>query len=146
MDPFSALSLASNICQLLDFGGRLVSGSLEFYRSGNRASSVHGELEFIVDDLVDMCGALTQSESRIDQQHATKSELALIPLAQSCKELGDEFLSVLNSLKVKARHQKIASVCQALKSEWKRKTIQGYERRLKSYRSQITLHLLMILR
>ena len=146
MDPFSALSLASNICQLLEFGGRLVSGSLELYRSRDGTSSVHGELEFIADDLIEMCGALTQPESRIDQQHAIKSELALIPLAQSCKVLGEEFLSVLNSLKVKARYQKIDSVRQALKSEWKRKTIQDYEKRLKSYRSQIAVHLLEILR
>ena len=53
---------------------------------------------------IEMCGALTQTESRSDQQHAIKSELALIPLAQSCKELGENLLSVLNSLKVKARH------------------------------------------
>ena len=146
MDPFSALSLASNICQLLDFGGRLVSGSLELYRSHDGISSVHSEIEFIANDLTEMCGALMQPESRIDQQHAIKSELALIPLAQSCKELGEEFLSVLNSLKVKARYQKIDSVRQALKSEWKRKAIQDYEKRLKSYRSQIAVHLLEILR
>ena len=146
MDPFSALNLASSICQLLEFGGRLVSGSLELYRSRDGTSSVHDELELLADDLIQMCGALTQPESRIDQQHAIKSELALIPLAQSCKELGERFLSVLNSLKVKARHQKIDSVRQALKREWKRKTIQDYEKRLKSYRSQITVHLLEILR
>ena len=67
MDPFSALSLASNICQLLEFGGRLVSGSLELYRSRNGTSSFHGELEFIADDLRKMCGALTQPESRLDR-------------------------------------------------------------------------------
>ena len=146
MDPFSALSLASNICQLLEFGGRLVSGSLELYRSADRALSVNDELQAITDDLTGICRALTQPESRIDKQHAIRSELELIPLAQSCKALGEELLSLLNSLKVKTRHQKIASVRQALKSEWKKKTIQNYEKRLKGYRSQIAVHLMEILR
>lgn len=146
MDPLSALSLASNICQLLDFGGRLLSGSLELYRSVDGVSSVNGELQSITDDLTGICTALMQPESRIDEQRATKSELALIPLSQSCKALGEEFLSLLRSLKVKTRQQKIGSVRQALRNEWKRKEVQDYQKRLKNYRSQIAVNLMEILR
>ena len=51
MDTFSALGLASNICQLIDFIGRFISGSLELYRSADGASSVNSELQSIADDL-----------------------------------------------------------------------------------------------
>ena len=55
-----------------------------------RASSVYGELEFINNDLMEICGALTQPESRIDEQHAIKLNLAVMPLAQSCKKPGEK--------------------------------------------------------
>ncbi len=146
MDPFSALGLASNICQLLDFSSKLVSDTLEIYRSVDGASSVNSELQTITEDLTRFCGALAGPESRIDEQQATKSELALVPLARSCKALGEQFLSLLNSLKVKARHQKFESVRQALRSAWKEKEILDYQNRLKSFRAEIAVHLLEILR
>ena len=146
MDPFSALGLASNICQLLDLGGKLVSGTVQLYRSVDGASSINSELQSITEDLTRLCSSLTQPESLIDGQHATQSEMALIPLSVSCKELGEQLLSVLDSLKVKARHQRFESFRQALKSEWKKKVIQSYEERLRSYRSEIVVHLMEILR
>ena len=128
MDPFSALGLASNICQLLDVGGKLVSGSLQLYRSADGASSINSELQSITEDLTRICSSLMQSESLIDGKHATQSELALIPPSISCRELGEQFLSLLKSLKVKARHQKFESFRQALKNEWKKKAIQYLRR------------------
>ena len=146
MDPFSALRLASNICQLLDFGGTLFSGSVQLYRSVDGASSVNSELQSITEDLTRLCSSLTQPGGLIDGQQATQSEMALISLSNSYKELREQLLFVLNSLKVKARHQRFESFRQALKSEWKKKAIHDYEERLRSYRSEIAVHLMEILR
>lgn len=47
MDPFSALSLASNVLQSVDYGGNLIYGGLEAYNSGDNSSFVISDLESI---------------------------------------------------------------------------------------------------
>lgn len=149
MDPFSALDLASNIAQFLDFGGRLITGSIALYKSMDGVFSANGELQNITDDLNSLCRALTDPQKRIDifdNESATASERALIPLSQSCEALSREFLSVLGPLNVNTRHKRFDSLRQALRSELKKGQIQDYQKRLEAFRSQITLHLMEILR
>ena len=106
MDPFSALGLASNVIQLVDFGSRLVSKSQELYKSADGISNVNRDLEAVTKDLTSVCSSLIQPEQYINKEQASVPGTALIPLCRSCKELGDELLSVLQTLKVKHRHQK----------------------------------------
>ena len=146
MDPLSALSLASNVVQLVDFGSRLISKSQEVYKSADGTSNVNGNLETITKDLTRICSSLIQPEHYINKEQASVPEIALIPLCRSCKKLGDEFLSVLKTLKVKGRHQKWSTVRQALRTAWKESTILSYEKRLGDFRSQIVAHLISILR
>ena len=51
MDPLAALSLAGNIIQFVDFGGRLLGGAGEIYRSADGSLKVHDELELVATDL-----------------------------------------------------------------------------------------------
>ena len=45
MDPLSALGLASNIIQITEFTGKLISQSKEIYRSADGTLSEHAILE-----------------------------------------------------------------------------------------------------
>ena len=144
MDPLSALSLASNIVQLVDFGTRVVSASFELYSPDG--ISINEELECVMSDLVKICSALEQPQHRINGQRSSISELQLIPLSKSCKTLGEELLTVLNNLKVQSPHKKWQSFSQALKAVWKEKEIHHYKERITNLRSEISLRLIGILR
>ena len=144
MDPLSALSLASNIVQLVDVGTRVVSASFELYSSDG--ISINGELECVMSDLVNICSALEQPHDHIKGPKSSTSELQLIPLSKSCKTLGEELLTVLNSLKVQSPHRKWQSFRQALKAVWKGKEIHRYRERITDLRSEISLRLIGILR
>ena len=85
MDPFYALGLAGNVIQFVDFGGGLLSGSLELYKSVDGTSSTNKELEFPVKNLNELCAGLSRPEHRIDQQQASAPELALLPLLEHVK-------------------------------------------------------------
>ena len=146
MEPLSALGFASNIAQFLQFGGSLISGSVEFYRSMDGVSSVNNELQYLTDDLTTVCRALSTPEGYNHGSRGTEPELALIPLAQSCRALGDEFLSVLRTLKVDPRRKRFDSVRQALRNQWKKTQLQDYRERLEGFRSQMMLHLMQLLR
>ena len=144
MDPLSALSLASNIVQLVDVGTRVVSASLELYSPDG--ISVNGELESVMSDLVKICSALENPHDQIKGSKSSSSEIQLITLSKSCKTLGEELLTVLNSLKVQSPHKKWQSFRQALKAVWKEKEIHRYKERIINLRSEISLRLIGILR
>ena len=144
MDPLSALSLASNIVQLVDVGTRVVSATFELYSPDG--ITMNGELERVTSDLVKICSALERPQDQINGPQSSDSELQLIPLSKSCKALGEELLTVLNSLKVQSPHKKWQSFRQALKAVWKEKEIERYKKCIADLRSEISLRLIGILR
>ncbi|KAL8664663.1 MAG: hypothetical protein Q9168_007862 [Polycauliona sp. 1 TL-2023] len=145
MDPLSSLSVASSILQLVDFGGKLLAGTRELYNSADGASAANRELEIATSQLNIICSGLSIPPEKYLNRDAGQSELALIPLAQSCRELGDELLSVLRKLKLGDRRRKWATFRQAFLSIWRESKIRDYEKRLGQYRSLITIHLTSML-
>ncbi|KAL8647218.1 MAG: hypothetical protein Q9226_006522 [Calogaya cf. arnoldii] len=145
MEALAVLGLASNIVQFLEFSGRLVSSTFELYEAAEGALSSNSVLEQISTDLKQHCEGMLPSPTSSNAPPRTVSEAALLPLSQSCRALGQEFLVVLEDLKVKGKRRGWQSVRQALRTAWKAKDIQRYERQLGSYRSQIAVRLLAIL-
>lgn len=146
MDPLSALGLASNVVQLVSFSSSLITGTLELYTSVDGAKKVNRELEVLTEDLTHICAKSTDPQNKIFGRNASDSEIALVTLFRSCHDLGQELLQVLQSLKVKDPRHKWTTFRQALRSAWKESKIHEYEKRLGQYRSQITTHLITILR
>ena len=135
MDSFSALALAGNVVQFVDSGSKIFLKSREICLSADGASSTNRNLEQTVRYITRLCDSLIQPEKSLDPLQASKEELALSPLARSCKELGDKLLSVLLKLRKGEHHRRWQSVYQALRSVWKEKEIQAYQDQLVQYRS-----------
>jgi hypothetical protein len=51
MDPLSALSLAGTIIQFADFGSKLLSESLQLYKSSRGTLDANEQLELVTADL-----------------------------------------------------------------------------------------------
>ena len=143
MDPFSALSVAGNVVQFVDFMSGLISTSRELYKSANGTLSVNGDLEITTKDLIQICdGLIIRPRDSVEDSNSFNLECALVPLCKSCKQLGEELLELLQKLRVKGRHKKLMSVQQALRSVCKGSKIRCYQQRLGEFRSQITIHLI----
>lgn len=56
LDPFTALSLAGNIVQFVDFSSKLVNEASEIYRSGS--TKANDELETVTNDLIDLTSCI----------------------------------------------------------------------------------------
>jgi hypothetical protein len=61
LDPLSALSIAGNIVQFIDFGSKLLNSSREVYHSAEGLSSNHQHLEQITQSLIDLNTKLSQN-------------------------------------------------------------------------------------
>ncbi len=146
MEPLSAVSLAGNLIQFVEISSSLVSGALDLYASADGASAINVELETITEDLVGICSSIHRPRNLIEEKQMPKAESDLLKLSRSCLKLGNEFVQVLQNLKVKGRNRKWSSVRQALRSMWKEKDIERYRKRLESYRSEIACHLLFELK
>ena len=120
LDPFSALGLAGNIIQFVDFGGKLLSHSAELYRSVDGALSFNKELEIITGDLRSLSANLAAS-SHSQSTALSGADNFPTELASSCKVLADELLSKLAKLRVRGTYKKWKSVrqapCQCLEGE-----------------------------
>ncbi|KAL8718367.1 MAG: hypothetical protein Q9225_004484 [Loekoesia sp. 1 TL-2023] len=145
MESFAVLGLAANILQFLDFSGKLISGTLELYHAVDGATSSNLVLENISKDLVQLCAGLLPTAPCSNRLAKSEPEAALLPLSESCRTLGQEFLAVLDDLKVKSHRKGWQSVRQALRGAWKARDVHRYEKQLGFYRSQIATRLLTIL-
>ncbi|KAE8440326.1 hypothetical protein EG329_008775 [Mollisiaceae sp. DMI_Dod_QoI] len=140
MDPVTAIGLASSLITFVDFSWSLVAGAHEIYTSVNGTTSEHDHINNVIEDLQELSddlgtGALGDS----------KHEKALKRLAFQCSELSDELLGILRKLRVTEKNSK----WKAIKAKWgsmrKRDEISSIRERLGEYRSQILLHLNMML-
>ena len=154
LDPLTALSLASAIVQFVDFGIKLVSEGVELYEKGSLTD--HDELELATEDLTKLSGNIIITTRR-GQGHAvaatsrlSKEEDALLKLASSCEDIGRQLLHLLEGLKVpKSNHtleNRLASLRQAIRSARKKDQIYGLEKRLSRMQSQLSIHILTLLR
>ena len=144
LDPFSALGLASNVVQFVDFGTKLFAGAAELYHSVDGTLAVNAQLETITKDLSSMSAELGTA-NHYGTQPVSADVKNLMELALSCKQLADEVLVVLTKLKVPNGHGRWKSIRQALAGAWKEKEIRAYVERLDRFRSQMTAHLIAIL-
>ena len=150
LDPLTALGVAGNIIQFVDFSIKLASDGVELYRKGALANN--SELEQATRDLTYLTGKLasehqvSQSQSGFVTKLPSKNEVALKELAGSCKELGDEIISVLAELKAKKSQNGIESFRKAIKNAKRKEKLRKMKERLKTLQDQLTFHLLAVLK
>lgn len=147
VDPFSALGVAGNIVQFLDFGSKLVSKGKEIYSSADGSSITNVELEIISQDLHEITDSLASTPPSNLSQIYNLGDDEMRRLATSCKAVAEQLLGVVRDLKVdeNCKHRRWKSFRQALKSVWKDSDIQSLQDRLDGFRGQLTIRLITIL-
>jgi len=141
MEPVSAVGLASSIITFVEFSFKLVTGALEVYWSVDgtleenaRLERVIGDLNSIVDDLGKKGGG------------GSRNERAIRDLAVECQADAALLIDLLKSLKVPGRRTLWRSVATQWKALLKKDEIRDLKERLREYRSEIMLNLMLLLR
>ncbi|KAL2822236.1 hypothetical protein BDW59DRAFT_149607 [Aspergillus cavernicola] len=144
MDPLSAVSLVGNVVQFLEFGLKIISKTHEIYESAEGAEVRNIELDAIAKDLVALNERVRNRSRKVCAHAVSEDEKLLEALTEQCNNIGDELISALQRAKVQQSHKLWKSVRQALKSVLGRDKIQDLYDRLKQYREQIVVVLLVI--
>ncbi|KAI9785343.1 MAG: hypothetical protein M1839_000361 [Geoglossum umbratile] len=143
VDPFSALGVAGNIVQFVDFTSKLFSKSRELYKSASGTTAENEELGKVTRELQALCVSLA-SATRTAPESARRgsNDAALRELSKSCKDAADELLTALGDLKAGGPHRRWQSFYQALRTVWKKEKIRAMEDKIASYRNVLGLQLM----
>lgn len=139
------ISLAASIIQIIDVSSRVVTSSINIYKSANGQLTEHGEIE-------DVTCALSSGARRIGKSIAAKrqprtdADMEQLRLAAHCQQIANELLIVLEGLKSHGQQGKWLSLRQGLKTVWNEDKIASLERRLDRYRQQMIENILEKLR
>ena len=139
MDPITAVGFAASILTFIDFGYKLVTGTLEVLKTGSLSENTH--VSIVINDFHAVVKPLAQ-------QPTGKSghEIALRDLAKRCQEISQKLTDLLQTLKTDPKRSSWKSVKVVLRSMWKKGEVADLEEQLCSYRSEIMVHLVAILR
>lgn len=144
MDPLSALGLVGTVVQLLDFSIKLVSKTGEIYRSAEGTTVRNIELDAIAQSMVSLNQRVQNRARKTCAYAVSEDEKALETLTEECNKVGEELINALQKAKVQGSHRQWKSVRQALKTVLGGDKIQELYERLKQYREQIVVVLLVI--
>lgn len=147
MEPLTALSLASNIIQVVDFSIRLVSKGYKIYKSADGTLAEYVDAEAVTNSLNILNGRLQRSvKDSIRNGPLSEDEQSLMNLCANCERVANELLARFDRVKVTGKYRKWKSARQALKSVSNKKELELLVSRLGTYRSEITLHITASLR
>jgi hypothetical protein len=139
MDPLTALGLAANILQFIDFSWTLVNSAKEVYGSKTGATRENSDLTNTISRLDDVTTELGTPASLDPQQQS------LCMLSAQCQILSKELRDILVSLTARP-DSKVGSARVAWKSWRKKDKITSLRGRLNEYRNQILLELAILLK
>ena len=141
MEPLtlSAIGLAGNIIQFVDFGTKVVSIAAEIHKSSTGSLREHEELDLVVKDLEQQCSTLNSAL-------LASGDPLMGELLASCKAIATELAVILGQVKQPQNRRGIAATVRGsfrvLRSTSR---IKDLERRLDRIRAEICARLLILL-
>ncbi|KAH7010155.1 hypothetical protein EDB80DRAFT_610948 [Ilyonectria destructans] len=143
MDPINAFQVAAAVIGLVDFGARVLSDTVEIYKSASGHTERDVELTTLSDELSNLS---EQLQNRLEGTSTTSSasESTLRGLSARSIDASNKLKSAIADLQAnKPGTSKIStaanSFASALKAIWKKSEIEALKENLVEIRSQITI-------
>ncbi|KAK7893787.1 hypothetical protein LTR67_006488 [Exophiala xenobiotica] len=136
MDPLSAIGLAGNILQFVDFASTLVGQGVEIYRSAVGATAVHTDLRTSIERL----DALSKPFRKRVAVPRNEDEAQIVKTAVACNQIARDLATALDKLAA-TPHSRSSSVWKALQSVWEQPKIEETVKKLNMCKND--LHLLL---
>ena len=147
MEPMSALAVACAVVAFVDFAGKLVSKSYEYYESADGVLQEHTESTTVASQLAALTEGLNRSLKPFeDARGLSAAENALLAVSTDCKSVAEDLERTLKALKLKDGKKFFRSVRGGIRSAWKAGDITAVERRLARAKEQVFVHLLVVVK
>lgn len=144
----AGLSLAANILQVLDFGGRFISTAWSIHKEEASVLKEYSTLQFTAHKLGELAGQVQQADA--GQDPATLSIIKQCEKAVrrllDCLESLDLKRDELSGLSIQAKRKRTDAIRLSLKMLWKKDDIESLQRSFEEVREQLITHLLVSIR
>ncbi|KAH7166454.1 hypothetical protein EDB81DRAFT_853098 [Dactylonectria macrodidyma] len=157
MEATTALGLAGNIVQFLDFSQKLCSTFFQIWQSANGLTKNNADTEFLVKNFsssldsvsADLAKYRTYLEDDVStagnkEGDADRGEMQTV--VDGCREVASDLLDRLERLKAGKKSGKWKSLLAAVKAMWKEKELLGMEKLLRRFRSELQWTVVVSLR
>ncbi|KAF2727607.1 hypothetical protein EJ04DRAFT_557278 [Polyplosphaeria fusca] len=146
MEALTALGLASNVVQFVDFASKIVSQAVKIYRAHD-GSSEHRTLAGLTSSLQGYNKILKHDLAHQESEHSDLSaaDKQILQICGQCEELTRKLLTTLNDLR-SSKMNVWTSFVDALKTVWSDDEVQKMRQILDSYRQQIALLMMVSVR
>jgi len=148
MDPLSAISLAGNIVQFVEFGVKLLSGAHDLYRSPTGTLAVNDQIELTTNDLNVLITKLRSSfysdapPDEVNEDNRVQWD-SFRRICDEAAEVAKELTMRLNKFKLgDGNHRKFRSVQQIVLTVWKEKEKTDLLKRLESFKQALETRVL----
>lgn len=144
LEPLTILGVAAAAAQLVDFAGKILSGSHESYHSLTGLSEENSLREMVAGDLKSLCEDFANFELQTAVDIESAGTLNTVQdLTISCRELASELTQILNYIKVKGNGGQVwQSVKQAMRGLGQEKKLQDIVTKITKIQGLIDTHLL----
>jgi len=151
LDPLTALGLAGNLIQVIQFSYDIVSEGNKLYHDASGVLTQNKSIEEVSSDLTDLSESLKTKQEEWRVAHGRTSldpdELRLRNLCDRCVEVAYELQIQLNKLKAKeGRAKRLRSYKQAVIAVWRKDEVEELERRLARYQKEVDTRVLFSIR
>lgn len=151
LDPLTALGLAGNLIQVIQFSYDIVSEGNKIYNDSGSVLDQNKTAEEVATDLSELTQSLKAKQEEWRAAHGRAAlepdETRLRNLCDRCVEVAYELQIQLNKLKTKdGRGKRLRSYKQALISVWRKDDIEEIAARLKRYQEELDTRVLLGIR
>jgi DNA repair exonuclease SbcCD ATPase subunit len=148
MEPIAALSIASNIIQIVDFASRFVSRSQELYQSADGKLADHIVLDSAAQNLSALCNNLHHYDPDSEEvpRELTAADAQMLMLRKESEAVVNKLRSALETASKGSKNKAWRSIYQALKSIYNDNEISNLASQLDNIRKQVDTTLLFSLR
>jgi hypothetical protein len=151
-EAIAALSLAGNIVQFIDFGGKVLFGGLKLYKNrlGSNALGEMKDTKFITESLQRLIETLNQPLEESDPVNEgtklSQTEIDLRDLAVNCSDIAKELLKAITKVELQGKRGKWDSLRSALKHVLAEGRIERIRQCLDNFRQEVIVHILACFR
>ena len=144
MAELALLGVVGNICQIIDFGQKLIFSAAELYQSASGVSQESVEIELIERNFKYVRSQLKESSGYLDDQ-------PLMKICKACDDVAEDLLKEVSKLRVpregrKDITRKIDCLWKAAQGAWGKDYIEKHQKKLNALKTELHLQLTADLR
>lgn len=146
MEPLPIFGAVASAVQFVEFAGKLVYGTCVIYKNARSGEETHSDVETITKSLHQLSQELALTSHKATKGELSERKRAMQQLCQSCQGTATDLIKVLEKLNSPDKPNYWSSFRKALAAVWKESEIEELQKRLDSFRQQISLHILVSVR